>query len=350
MGGMWGERMNFAVIPAYEPGEELTEIAAALKRRGLEVVVVDDGSGDAYAGIFRETGNYAHVISYPVNRGKGHALKAAFSWLRGRVGDGDAVVTLDCDGQHRLEDAVKLCEAARREPDALFLGSRRQSAASPLRSRFGNAVTRNMFRISTGLTVHDTQTGLRAFSAQLLPEALAIHGERYEYEMNALLYCSRRGVPVREIPIATIYIDGNSGSHFRPVGDSWRVCKEIFKFSCSSLLGFMVDYALYSSLILFGAAPLSANIAARCVSASVNFSVNRRFVFQDKGPLAESAVRYAALALGILLCNSAILFLLTSGLGLNPLPAKLVTEAILFLFSYLAQKKIIFSAQFMIGA
>ena len=342
--------MKFAVIPAYEPGEGLTEIVSALKGQGFEVVVTDDGSGDAYAGIFRKARDYAHVISYPVNRGKGYALKAAFSWLRGRVGDGDAIVTLDCDGQHRLEDALKLCEAARREPNALFLGSRRQSAASPLRSRLGNAVTRKIFRLSTGLTVYDTQTGLRAFSAQLLPEALEIPGERYEYEMNALLYCSRRGVPLREIPIETIYIDGNSGSHFRPAGDSWRVYKEIFKFSCSSLLGFMVDYALYSLLILFGAAPLSANIAARCVSASVNFSLNRRFVFRDKGPLAASATRYAALALGILICNSAILFLLISGLRLNPFPAKLVTETILFLFSYLAQKKIVFATKSMIGA
>ena len=114
MRGMRGERMKFAVIPAYEPGDGLTEIVSALKRQEFEVVVTDDGSGDAYAEIFRKAGDYAHVISYPVNRGKGHALKAAFAWLRGRVGDGDAVVTLDCDGQHRLEDAVKLCEAARR--------------------------------------------------------------------------------------------------------------------------------------------------------------------------------------------------------------------------------------------
>ena len=116
------------------------------------------------------------------------------------------------------------------------------------------------------------------------------------------------------------------------------------------MLGFAADYALYSLLILFGAAPLSANIAARCVSASVNFSANRRFVFRDKGPLAASAIRYAALALGILICNSALLFLLTSELGLHPIPAKLLTETALFLFSYLAQKKIIFATKSMIGA
>lgn len=334
--------MKFAVIPAYEPGEGLTELASELKRRGFEAVVADDGSGEAYAGIFREASKSARVISCGVNRGKGRAMKEAFAWLRGRVGDGDAIVTLDCDGQHKVEDAEKLCEAARREPDALFLGSRRQSKASPLRSRVGNAFTRNAFRLSTGLRVYDTQTGLRAFSARLLPQALEIPGERYEYEMNALLYCARHGIPVREIPVETIYIDGNAGSHFRPLGDSWRVCQEIFKFSCSSLLGFATDYALYSLLVIAGVAPLSANIAARCVSALLNFVVNRRFVFRDSGPVAQSALRYAALALGILCCNSALLVLLTSGLGVHPLAAKPVTEVILFLFSYLAQRNFIF--------
>ena len=170
------------------------------------------------------------MISCPANHGKGHALKEAFSWLRGCIRDGDIIVTLDCDGQHRTEDAVRLSGAAARETDTVFLGSRKQSAASPLRSRFGNAVTREAFRLSTGTAVYDTQTGLRAFSARLLPVMLEIPGERYEYEMNVLLYCSRQGIPIREIPVKTVYIDNNAGSHFRVLGDSWRIYKEILTF------------------------------------------------------------------------------------------------------------------------
>ena len=335
--------MKFAVIPAFEPEEKLVEITRGLKRRGFEVLVVDDGSGEKYAGIFQEVGKDAFVISFPANHGKGHALKAAFACLERRARDGDAVVTLDCDGQHRIEDAVRLCDAAAREPGTLFLGSRRQSRASPLRSRFGNAVTRTLFRLGAGIAVGDTQTGLRAFSAGLLPQASRIAGERYEYEMNALYHCAKRGVPVREIPIETLYFDHNAGSHFRPVRDSWRVCREILKFSASSFLGFLIDYSLYSLLTLRGAAPLSANVAARCVSAAVNFSVNRRFVFRDSGPIRTSAARYFALALVILACNSAVLGGLTLALGVNPYLAKVLTELILFLCSYLAQKRVVFA-------
>ena len=341
-----GNKMKFAVIPAYEPDEKLTEIVSALNRLGFETVAVDDGSGEAYAGIFQETGKYAHVISCPCNCGKGHALKTAFSWLADRVQSADTIVTLDCDGQHRLEDAVTICNAARQKPDTLFLGSRKQSAASPLRSRFGNAVTRKVFQLFTGVAVYDTQTGLRAFSARLLPEMLEIPGERYEYEMNVLLHCSRQGIPMGEIPVKTVYIDGNASSHFRVLGDSWLVYREILKFSASSLLGFLTDYALYSLLIFLHAAPLYANIAARCVSAAVNFSINRRFVFQDRDSLWESAVRYFTLALGILACNSILLCFFTTIFGVNPWLAKLMAEMILFLCSYLAQKKYVFIKKF----
>ncbi len=335
--------MKYAVIPAFEPGETLIEIVRALKKYGFEVLVVDDGSGPRYAGIFEEAEKDAFVIAFASNHGKGHALKAAFDCLAGRARDGDTVVTLDCDGQHRIEDALRLCDAAAREPGTLFLGSRRQSGASPLRSRFGNAVTRAVFRLCAGIPVRDTQTGLRAFSARLLPQAARIPGERYEYEMNALFYCARRGIPVREIPVETLYFDNNAGSHFRPLRDSWRIYREILKFSASSLLGFLVDYALYSLLTVLGAPPLSSNVAARCVSAAVNFSVNRRFVFRDSGPVQKSAARYFALALVILACNSAILCGLTLALGVNPYLAKVLTELLLFVGSYLAQKHMVFA-------
>ena len=333
--------MKFAVIPAFQPDEKLIHLTHALKREGFEIVIVDDGSGEAYAGIFREAVTAARVVSLPANGGKGHALKAAFSSLRGLAEDEDTIVTLDCDGQHRVEDAVRVCGEAVRQPDALFLGSRRQSAASPLRSRLGNAVTRAAFRLSTETAVYDTQTGLRAFSARLIPEMLDIPGERYEYETNVLLSCSRRGIPIREVPIQTVYLDGNQSSHFHVFRDSWMITREVLKFSASSLAGFLTDYSLYSLLVCLGLIPLRANIAARCVSAAVNFSLNRRFVFQDAGPIRRSAARYFSLALGILLCNSTLLWAFTAA-GVNPWLAKLMAEMILFLCSYLVQRNCVF--------
>ena len=334
---------RIAVIPAFEPDERMIPLLREAVEAGLHPVVVDDGSGPDYELLFQTARQYAQVLTSPVNRGKGDALKRAFRWILEREEDAVAVV-LDCDGQHRVADALRLCAAAERNRDTLFLGCRRQSAASPLRSRIGNGVTRLVYRASTGKAVYDTQTGLRACHIRLLPRLLLVPGERYEYEMNVLLHFARGGIPMEEIPIETIYYDNNAGSHFRTLRDSWRIYREIIAFSASSLLGFAIDYLLYSLLILLtgGTMAIAANVAARLVSASVNFSVNRALVFRDREPLLPSAAKYALLAAGILAANSILLSILLGWAGLNPYLAKLLTEVTLFVCSWLVQRKLIF--------
>ena len=94
----------------------------------------------------------------------------------------------------------------------------------------------------TGVAVSDTQTGLRAFSAELLDFMSRISGSRYEYEMNMLASCAKKGIPIREVPIRTIYHDKeNSCSHFRRIRDSVRIYRELFKFFLSSFSSFLLD-------------------------------------------------------------------------------------------------------------
>ena len=334
----------YAVIPAYQPDDRLPALAAQAAESGFETIVVDDGSGPDYADIFSRTAEHAHVITCPVNRGQGHAMTEAFALLQPNVPAGSVIVILDCDGQHTVKDALRLCEAAAQAPGTLILGSRKQSKDSPLRSRFGNAVTRAVFKLASGVRIYDTQTGMRAFSASLLPKLLAVPGERYEYEMNTLLQFAECGIPMREMDIATIYIDNNAGSHFHPLRDSARIYKEILKFSGASLISFFIDYLAYSLLLLgFGSgAALAANAGARLISATANYQLNRRFVFHADGSIGKSALQYAALAAGILLCNTVLLWGLTAKLGMNALAAKLIVELLLFAASYLIQKRLIF--------
>ena len=122
----------------------------------------------------------------------------------------------------------------KKHPDTLIIGSRDLSTNVPLRSRFGNSITRVIFRFVTGLNVHDTQTGLRGLPKKLFKHLIELKGERYEYEINMLLQIDRWDVKYLEVPIETIYSDGNKGSHFHPLKDSWRIYKKIFAFVISS--------------------------------------------------------------------------------------------------------------------
>lgn len=332
---------RIAIVPAYEPDSALNDVAAELKENGFDVVVINDGSGSGYDGVFAAAEEYAAILEHEVNRGKGAAIKTGLRYISEKYTAPYTVVTVDADGQHKVKDAVRICETAEQHSDSLVLGSRRFTGKIPLRSRFGNTVTRFVYRMASGVKVYDTQTGLRAFSAEALPRMQEIEGERYEYEMNVLMRLAKEKIPIREEWIETVYLNDNSSSHFKAVKDSCRIYKEILKFSASSLIGFCVDYAMYCLLFGITGKPEISNIAARVVSASVNYTLNRKMVFKSKASVWKSALQYFALAAGILACNTLLLKLLTS-LGVNAYLAKIPVEIVMFAVSWLVQHRLIF--------
>lgn len=119
---------------------------------------------------------------------------------------------------------------------------------------------------------------------------------------------------------------------------------ELMRFSLSSLSGFVVDYLMYVLLLsLLGADKLvCVNVGARLVSGTVNFTLNRLFVFDGDEEFWRSAGKYAVLALCILGANTAILMLLTGILGMNRYLAKVLTELTLYLVNWLVQRTIVF--------
>ncbi len=321
----------------------MRDLVATLKADGFSIVVVDDGSGEKYRELFNKCTPFAHILHHTKNGGKGKALKTGLVYITEHFEKDAVVVTVDADGQHTAQDALAVCRLAEASPATLVLGSRRLAGDIPLRSRFGNGVTRFIYRIATGLKVHDTQTGLRAFDTALIPALLKISGDRYEYEMNMLLQFARDKVKIVEQEIETIYFNDNDGSHFNALKDSFRIYKEILKFSASSFIGFLVDYAVYSTLILLTNHLRLSNIGARVVSATVNFSINRKFVFTSKEALWKSAVKYFLLAAFILAGNTFVLEMLVNHLSVHRLLAKIFTEILFFVLSWLVQRLVVFN-------
>lgn len=226
--------LNIILIPAYEPDDNLIKLVKKLSKENLNIVIVDDGSGINYAQIFDKCKDYAKVISYVINEGKGYALKTGFKYIKDNYQEPYIIVTMDCDGQHTIKDAKKLIKEVSQNKDIFLLGKRIRDGEIPLRSRIGNSITRFVYRITTGLDVYDTQTGLRAFSNELIDYMINIEGNRYEYEMNVLLRCAKDKIKIKEIVIDTIYIDNNSASHFNGLKDSYRIYKNIIKFLITS--------------------------------------------------------------------------------------------------------------------
>lgn len=218
------------LIPAYRPDQKLIETLQKLSEEQYTLVVVDDGSGAAYDEVFIEAARYARVIRYTPNRGKGSALKRGMRCIRKCFPDVRRLITADADGQHCPEDIRKVADRLYQR-GGFVIGSRAFVGDVPLRSRFGNTVTRGVYHLVSGVRVQDTQTGLRGFDRSLLDWLIEIPGARYEYEMNVLMTAARDGIEIDEVAIETVYENDNSSSHFRPLQDSVKIYKEIFRFA-----------------------------------------------------------------------------------------------------------------------
>lgn len=214
------------LIPAYNPDDDLINLLKQVNK-DYDVVVVNDGSTNKY--VFDNISDFCHVISYKENKGKGYALKQGLKYIKNKY-DKFIVVTVDADGQHDLHDAYKLCDYVDTHDKFLVLGRRHWSKKDPLMNRIGNTITRHVFKRKTGLSIYDTQSGLRAFSNKIIEYMLGIKGNRYEYEMNVLLNLKKNNIDYHEIDIRTIYKDGNKSSHFKSIKDSYRIYKDIIKF------------------------------------------------------------------------------------------------------------------------
>ena len=338
----------YVVIPAYEPDGRLLSLLESITRQTNYVpVIVDDGSGPKYAPIFRLAAEYGTVITHEKNFGKGDALKTAYAYIEEHEPGVCGIVTADADGQHSLEDIVSVANCLIRNPEKLILGSRKFRGKVPFKSRFGNLITRNVFWLASGLKLSDTQTGLRAFHSTYLEYMQTIPGMRYEYEMNVLSYWARSNKTIYEHPIQTIYIDDNSSSHFHALRDSCLIYKDLLKFGCSSFVSFLADYFAYSLLLLVtgalgNAGIILSNVLARIFSGSLNYTLNKKFVFQSKGNVAKTLSQYILLAITILVLNTVLLTVLVNTIVPNKYVAKILVECFLFLFSLIIQKKFIF--------
>ncbi|MDD3400056.1 MAG: bifunctional glycosyltransferase family 2/GtrA family protein [Eubacteriales bacterium] len=293
------------VIPAYQPDEKLKCVVEQInKQTEYPIIIVDDGSSAECQPLFAELENIATVLHHDVNKGKGRAMKTAFSYIYENYPHDEGIITVDADGQHLPADIISVCNMWLDNRDALVTGSRRFSGKVPFRSRAGNAITRSVFAAATGKKVYDTQTGLRAFSVSLIPTMIELKGERYEYEITQLLHCTRYKIPIIEVPIDTVYIKGNESSHFHAFRDSWRIYKIILMFISSSLLSFFLEWALANLINLFIIEQftalsttwrtLLATGVPRVLSCIFNYYLNRRLVFESND--RNSFWRFSVLA------------------------------------------------------
>ena len=359
-----GLTMNnmMVLIPSLNPDEKLTKYVKDLIQIGFkQILVIDDGSKEECQSIFREVEQMPEVtvVHHPENKGKGRGLKTGFAWCMeyfekcyGKKCHG--IITADSDGQHSPKDTKKVALALAESDSDIILGTRNFNEEQvPFKSRFGNKITTIVFAALYGKRIHDTQTGLRGISMDLLPELCELAGERFEYEIRMLIFAARKKLPCREVLIETIYIDENKETHFHPIKDSARIYGVIFgaffRYLLSSLSASLVDMGLFSIFHLWvlsgsglGSNVFWSTVLARIASSIYNFSVNRKVVFDAKGSLIRHLILYYALVVVQMGASAGLVYVFTNLISGYAILVKMVVDTGLFLVSYQIQQRIIF--------
>jgi glycosyltransferase involved in cell wall biosynthesis len=347
------------ILPSLNPSKSiLTVIKDVLSHGFSDIIVVNDGSCKDFLHLFEAVAEIegCTVLNHDKNRGKGAALKTGIKYFlenRSRDNGFTGIVTIDDDGQHLAYD-IALCAKAMIHSSKLVLGVRDfEGSDVPHKSRFGNRIMRMLFTAGLGLIISDTQTGLRAIPRQYLTNFLEVHGERFEYETNMLLAAKKQGVSILQVPIKTVYIEGNRATHFRALTDSLVIMLQFVKYSAGSLLscsidllGFFAllnilsgDFALYHPAVVF-----LSTLIARVVSSIFNFLFNKNIVFGYRGKsVRKAAAKYFVLCIFSLIMSSGFVTLIS----LIPVvdtaflitAAKVLVDTFLFVMNYYIQKR-----------
>ncbi len=348
------------IIPSYEPTSMLFQVLESLHNElssadnvdiKANYLVVDDGSSLNYQHIFKQAEEKydCTVLHHAANLGKGQAIKTALNHCLNQQYDLFGVVTVDSDGQHKASDVVRCIKLLMGGGSRfLVLGCRSfDNKNVPLKSRLGNKLTCLVFSYLCGVSVSDTQTGLRAMSIELAKTMLTVTGDRFEYEMNVLIECGKKRIPIKELSIETIYLEDNSGTHFRPIIDSLLIYKTFVKFAFSALSSFALDIILFSIVLsiiqdtVFNPI-LVATAMARVLSTLYNFMVNRKYVFTVKYK-ASIVFKYYTLAISQTLLSGLLTsFLFNMVLPFGVTVSKILVDTLLFFLSFIVQREWVF--------
>ncbi len=209
------------VVPTFNNDKTLLDVLLGVKSVCSNIIVVNDGSYDNTNDILSQFEGI-EIITHSKNRGKGAALDSGF---RKAYDLGyKYIITIDSDGQHYPQEINLLYEASIKEPDTLFIGSRDFTSDNmPGKNSFANKFSNFWFKIETGISLEDTQSGFRLYPLERLRGIHPISG-RYEFELEIIVRAAWRNIVVKNIPVSVYYPPKESRvSHFNPLKDFTRI-------------------------------------------------------------------------------------------------------------------------------
>jgi len=347
------------LIPSFNPSYKLISYIDELINRGItDIIIVNDGSKKECIYIFDklEKKSQCKVLNHAINQGKGRALKTGFNYFITTYKNKVGVITTDSDGQHNVDDVIRIAKELKNNNCNVILGTRDFNTNTiPLKSKFGNKITSLIYAVLYNKKITDTQTGLRGIPVDVIKKIITLEGEKFEYEINMLIYISRNKINIKEITIDTIYTNKNIESHFKPIMDSLKIYSVIFKmfikFSFSGIVSALLDITIFTILvkfIIYGSIQdkiFYGTIIARIISSVLNYFLNKNLVFESNSNKREYKylLKYYTLCLLQMLVSWLLVITIYKVIKLDEVITKELVDLFLFVVSYQIQSRWIFN-------
>ena len=213
-------------IPSYNEEKNIAGIIQKLSQIADTIIICNDGSTDNTGKIAEKMG--VIVINHERNLGYGGAIRSLF--LKARELDCDMLVTLDSDGQHRLEDVLPVAEPIIKNQADLVIGSRFLEGNQeniPKYRKVGIKMLTKLANTSLEKSVTDSQSGFRAYSKKILSE-ITPSEQGMGVSNEILMKSSKKGFKIVEVPIVVLYEGKTSTQH--PVSHGASVTLSTLKF------------------------------------------------------------------------------------------------------------------------
>jgi glycosyltransferase involved in cell wall biosynthesis len=209
------------LVPTFNNAKTLLPLLKELEEFQALVIVVNDGSTDETE-LMLSGFPALTTVSYGSNRGKGFALRQGF---QAALEKGyDYVISIDSDGQHFTKDLWHFLDKLENNPGSLIIGARNMEQSTvPGKSSFGHRFSNFWYRVETGISMPDTQSGYRLYPVSRL-QKMIFFTHRFEFEIEVIVRAAWAGIPILSVPVSVYYAPAEERvSHFRPFIDFARI-------------------------------------------------------------------------------------------------------------------------------
>jgi len=197
----------WVIIPAYNEENIIGEVLQELFKRGLKLVIIDDGSTDRTYEIAQAILKYnpgrGYLYHHPINRGLGATLKTGIEACLAR--GADIMVTFDADGQHNPDDILPVCQPIIKGQADVVIGVRNFNDMPEVK-KVSNQLMNLITWMFYGSHVQDSQSGLRAFNRKAAI-ALDVVSREYGISSEIIREIKHKELKMEEVPIETIYTE-----------------------------------------------------------------------------------------------------------------------------------------------